>query len=400
MDKAALIEALKDQIADGQLRNVCLALIVLFKDHEDQRLKNWEIEARLQSARFSDLRREERIGATSRGEIQRDYIRLSQNLLSISQDFEEADLEVETARIKEAAKILASPEARVPLASYQEGLGTIYQYDCNRKDQEREFRFGRPKNELRSCHFFCVHGEKQQSHGGLVNRFYLKYLKGFDENWEGRLGRKVILEEAHEIELYKTEIKYKLYEGFDLIPDYLGSEEELTLANLIGQITDRYGYLPPRLAIEIRIRSTSWKKFTPELIKWFSQEYCDEAKLPKGSPDFYFFLSVIYHQPVPVKKSGWANLFRRSEPDIDPNEKLRQTVQQLPGCKILTELNPVTWTDLEIWVTKHLIADSNPQKIARLLKKYFPENRANYDMAVVELRLEEIINEFNLALNK
>lgn len=387
-------------MTDGQLKNVCRTLIVLFKGGENPHLKKWENETRVQSARIANLRHEERIGATPRGEIQRDYAQITKNLFSLLEDFERTHIEIPPTTIKKAAKILASPEAKAPSASHQQGLGVIYQYDADRKEQEREFRFGRPKGDLRSCHFFCVHGEKQQSHGGLVKRFYHKYLRGFDEGREGRLGKKVILEEAPEIELYKTEIKYKLYEAFDLIPDYLGAEEELTLANLLGQIRDRYGYQPPRLSVEIRIRSTSWKQFTPDLIRWFSQEYCNEADLSAPSPNFYFFFSVIYHQPTQTKKKGWKQLFKKSEPETDPNEQLREAVQQLPGCKVLTELNPVSWADLEIWVTRHLIADSNPQKIERLLQKYFPKRLPSYDMAVVELRLEEIINEHNLDKDK
>jgi hypothetical protein len=267
-----------------------------------------------------------------------------------------------------------APEIELPPIS--EVVSHHQAYRCDRTLQNKTFtqiyeRSHEAGEKPQPFYFFLLPGPDPQSHRGLVSRFYEFYLKDPDEP-EVTPRYQVLLTGLKTLEAYQDAIRQKLLEELRLtrllrLPD----EQEMTAA---------YGKLLKRgletVTIEIRVRSSEWKDFTPKLIDWFVNEYCRvaEEKLNVYGPEFYFFLNVIYDD-----KADHEILV----------DTIRGNLPQLRGCYSLAELAPVEKQHILDWIVQHIT--TNGRRKLRLWARYFPENWPQYDMEEVELRLDTMI---------
>ncbi|MCB0837075.1 MAG: hypothetical protein KDE26_03985 [Bacteroidetes bacterium] len=249
-----------------------------------------------------------------------------------------------------------------------ERIEHIRTYFCDRTLQSQEF--AQKLSSESHFYFFAIHGNDPQSHHGLFNRFYHHYLSDPDFPHQ-TLAHKIILRQASSLEAYKAEIRSKLLTHLNL-GRLMRMPAEQQLSTIAKHLRQKQIHT---LAVEFRVRSSYWKTFTPQLVEWFMQEYCQLQEPDVTLPVFYFFISVIYEDKT------------HHEIMID---QIRSMLPKLPGCVILSELMPVTREDIRDWIDNFIT--SNTQRQERLLLKYFPEKRDQFDMAEIELRLDAFIN--------
>lgn len=242
-------------------------------------------------------------------------------------------------------------------------------YRCDRVPQTGVFREAWERRD-QPFHFFLVHGPDPQSHGGLVKRFYQQYLRDRDLP-QTTPYHKLVLNQAYSEAAYRDALRAKLLEALDLTK-LLKLPDEQEMAAVFQRLARRQ---VESVAIDIRVRSSYWKPFTPQLFDWFINTYCQVAEPDPFGPSFYFFLSIIYE----------------TEADhLVLVDQIRAELPKLSPCLLLEELRPVTKADILDWIEAHL--SSNPIRRDRLWTRYFPENRPTYDMAEVELRLDGMID--------
>lgn len=254
----------------------------------------------------------------------------------------------------------------VSLPDMSDFIGHSKAYYCNRTQQD--FEFAQRLGDRHKFHFYVLHGNDPQSHHGLFHRFYEEYLSQTKTGTKA-LRHKINLRESSNIDHYKIGIASKLLKTLNL-PRLMRSPLEKQMTLISDEMVSQH---VETVAIEFRVRSSHWKSFTPELLKWFVEDYC-RVDAGQSSSDFYFFLSIIYE-----KKSDHEILV----------EEIKKLLPSLEGVVILSELLPVEKADIEEWLDEHIT--SNSVRKMYLMHKYFPEDRNTYDMAEVELRLDKII---------
>lgn len=257
----------------------------------------------------------------------------------------------------------------VPTVAYSERVSRVNAYFCNRTQQRGEF-FKIIEGELSPFSFFALHGTDPQSHHGIFRHFYQRFLV---DEWDEAASKsyRVVLNQAESLAKYQAEIRAKMLEQMKM-GKVLLKPDELEMTEAAKRFASK-GI--DTVAVEFRVRSSHWKEFTPELISWFTTEYCEIRESIERAPRFYFFLSIIYENNV----DSMVSL-----------DQIRGLVKQLPNCAVLAELQPVGKTDILDWIDQHITTNSIRKD--RIYTTYFPETRESYDMTEVELRLDTIIN--------
>ncbi|MEM7654782.1 MAG: hypothetical protein AAF399_01530 [Bacteroidota bacterium] len=242
-------------------------------------------------------------------------------------------------------------------------------FECDRTPQHDRFREVWEREE-QPFFFFLLHGDDPQSHHGLIRRFHQLYLLEEDEP---RLTPryKLVLDHLLSEQAYQDAIRSQLFAEMRQVK-LLKLPDEQEMAALYKKLSRKQ---VESVAVEIRVRSSHWKEFTPRLFDWFVNQYCRLKNEAAFGPTFYFFLSIIYD---------------RSADHQILVDRIREELPQLKGCTILEELEPVSTSDIMTWIDQHL--SSNPIRQQQLWKRYFPEDRTTYDMAEVELRLDKMVD--------
>ncbi len=272
--------------------------------------------------------------------------------------------------VKEGQPPSLPTERVIELPDLEEAINRSEVYQCDRTSQGDRFRNEYENNSEGQFHFFAIHGEDPQSHHGLFKRFYYRFLHDFIEP-DLTKEYKVPLPEMNSLEGYQGVIRERLLTTMEMgrvlrKPDL----EEMTE---VGRKLSKLGV--ESVAVEFRVRSSHWKTFIPELIDWFVNTYCQYHGDSDFYPVFYFFVSIIYEN--------------EADHELSLTE-IRSLVPRLPHCHVLTELAPVNKSDVLAWIDEYI--SSNSLRKQRLWNRYFPEDRAQYDMVEVEQRLNTLIN--------
>ncbi len=245
---------------------------------------------------------------------------------------------------------------------------------CDRETQDQRFVEIMPESGALSFAFFGVHGDDPQSHAGLIKRLYRYYLCS-KRRPEESVFAQVQLREAASLAKYQSEIKSKLLTAFQC-GDALFESEADQWRELVDHFQEQR---KKKVVIEFRVRSPHWKEFTPELIRWFIQDYCKPEYLGPNPPRFFFFLSIVYEH--------------RADHQIMLDE-IRRLVMRLPGAEVLEELQPVTQEHIREWIQEYM--DPNPEQREAYLQEICHDRLPRYNMADVELRLNSFINTYSL----
>lgn len=245
---------------------------------------------------------------------------------------------------------------------------------CNREKQDQRFVEIMPETRDLSFAFFGVHGDDPQSHAGLVKRLFRYYLCSKRRPEESAFTQ-VQLREASSLAKYQSEIKAKFLTAFDC-GDALFESEADQWQELLEYFQEQK---KKKVVVEFRVRSPHWKEFTPDLIRWFIQDYCKPEYLGPNAPRFFFFLSIVYED--------------RADHQIMLSE-IRKMVTRLPSAEVLEELRPVTQNHIREWIQEYM--DPNPEQREAYLKEICHDQLPSYDMADIELRLNRFIQTYSL----
>lgn len=262
-------------------------------------------------------------------------------------------------------------QATTTLPDLDDIISRFEAFQCDRTEQSRLFQNqleGSTKGQFR---FFVIHGEDPQSHYGLFSRFYHRYLCEEDEP-ELTPMYKVPLPQMESLEAYQGVIRERLLTAMKM-GRILLKPDELEMTEAGRKLARRE---VENVAVEFRVRSSHWKDFTPQLIEWFVNDYCQYQGDSAFYPVFYFFVSIIYEHNVDHEYA--ATEIRRLLPDLQAH------------CHVLDELMPVSKADILAWIEEYMTR--NAIRRQNLWNRYFPENRDLYDMVEVELRLNTLIN--------
>lgn len=389
MEYREFLEHLHQFLADGHLKPIFeLSRRALQGEEAYQQLY---ADIVLQSARFSMFEQQERTGGIDSRDARTERNQLLAALQGLLEQMTHCQLESwpqQRDELQALVKDYQQGKASLPTRQTQESLGTFYQYACDRVPQQRAFLHTQLQPPA-PCHYFCLHGAEMQSHTGLFYRFFHEYLATPSDGRRASV-QSILLNEAHDEQSYRTELVYKLFRQF--MPQLrMARVEDLPLSKLAQQLMQEgIG----TAVVHFKVRSTYWKPFTTRLMRWFMDEYCASAKLPSGSPRFYFFLSVIYAKGPERKESGgWLSRFRAKPAQQDPFQVIREALKDMSGFVLLKELTPVALSDIDLWLEDHI--EEQPLKRKQLLERFFPDARERYDMAEVEVKLEQIIHEHN-----
>ena len=396
MDFSEFIGQMEEFLAEGREPVVFKCILKLLDDFsEDGDLRDDVI---LQSGRFYSFRRNREAGLIDSRDLQITGNQIRNGLIGILRDLRESEIQFPSKDIDSLYLLIQEakkPDFRnrfhtPPEIQLKRGLGMFDHYMCDRGKQNLQFLHQHSQSYSPFLRFFCMHGEEAQSHHGLFQRFFHKYLTDYRK---GRtIQRTIILDEAHDLDEYKIEIKYKLFEAFGMKQQEVLTAEKMQIP-LLANILHRQEV--GLAAVEFKVRSYSWKPFTHELIQWFTQEYCSEKELPAESPVFYFFLSIIYeeHQVKNVNNKKIFRWKRTKKEVIDPNKAIREAIVKIPDIILLKELNPVTINDIKSWIMEKITQDV--AEINEIIDLYFSERKGTYDMAEVEKIFKKIIKDFN-----
>lgn len=255
-------------------------------------------------------------------------------------------------------------------------LSNHHAFFCDRVGQDQEFlgSFASIQTDT-PFHFYIIHGDDPQSHSGLFKRFFHAYLYSSNEPVASQSFIEII-EEAPSLTHYQALLRSRLLGLFSLQHLYI---QLATDAEQWEAICDRlHQQKAQNIAIEFKVRSSSWKEFTPDLLRWFIQQYCAAAKPPEGMR-FYFFLSIVYEREVD---------------HMILLDQIQKQIKGIPLCTTLSELHPVTIPDVRTWIERHLT--QQPKLRDDLLRRAFPQQRPKYDMSEVEVRLDDLIKQLKM----
>ncbi|MCB0621231.1 MAG: toll/interleukin-1 receptor domain-containing protein [Saprospiraceae bacterium] len=285
---------------------------------------------------------------------------------------------------------------RVPVGNYLE-------YTVDRVPQTTGFdrTIGQEQNRL---HFFCIHGDKPHAHLGMFNRFVYELkggyaainqaLAGADERNLRVADKVVTFSSSDDFETYRKRFITRLFNEFGCEPDAHVPLEEQHLSHLIQKSRDfrRLGK-DDKVAVMFQIESIKWKTFSPNLVDYFINVFCEEGRLPADSPSFYFFVSVIYLEKdcrftsflQRLTKSNWKSKI------IDMLEGGNPRGKNYRWATLLDELNLFERAEVEEWFGRCIDAESSAladQKIQELLG---PND--TYEMDTVIPRLRDFLNQ-------
>lgn len=265
--------------------------------------------------------------------------------------------------------------------SQKVALSKVDRYCCDRADQNSRFKtqFLKSRGSKKFQHY-VIHGEEEQSPFGLFQRFIMEHISTAYERYyhkETQIDKSENLDEA------RINLLTSLFKAVELNPNRY-RVDELNLHTLLQAPTVKDMEC---VAIKFRLYMSEWKLDAPtrELIQWLLKEFCVEAQLFEKSPDFVFFVSVIYDEALP---SG--GFFRRLF-SKNPKEQLINTLEEFPEISLLPELPPVTISDIHKWFDRFT---RDPEEKQRHIAKYF-QQKDNFPMVSVEKKLGRIIEEFN-----
>ena len=269
-------------------------------------------------------------------------------------------------------------------------LGQYLRYLCDRKDQVHEFHI--KFNEALQTNppiFFCtVHGSRKQSHHGLFRRLDYEYF--WNEDQEDWTPSKIVhIDRKSDYKEYQLFLLIKLFKVFG---EHRIPIDQMNLLNFIKIIRKR-GY--KRVAIHFKVKSSRWKPETAKLIKWLVHDFFDCSKVGREIPKIYCFIHVIYDMSDEGPGGFEKYLRYRANPEL----KIRKNIQQVLGglnvfnYVFLSELKPITKSEIEDWLDENLEFDLDKELV---LRKYFPEKSGFFDMELIEAALDQIIEDFNL----
>jgi hypothetical protein len=235
---------------------------------------------------------------------------------------------------------------------------------------------------------FLIHGEEGDAHDSLLERLVATTLSRFAEDiGGGERGAVTRLRtpwpDADDLELARRDLAISLFRDAD--PQYLG--DDLSARELCGALAGR---LQRVVLVHHDLRPMHWRRFTPDLVDWYVNDFWGSVDSSRVDQQFVVFLKLIY----PSRRPGaltqlLGNLTGR--PDgrrIQRELETRLLASSRCACMVFKELQLVTIDDVQEWFSSNGIYESE-QRRRELAEGIFRVAQSRR-MADVEAALEQI----------
>lgn len=305
-------------------------------------------------------------------------------LLSTTQYFDFREIGAGMSQLFGALEL--SPEGLTPFPGFlkprEEHIylnPEIHKHTCDRIPHNDHFI--KSEKPDRKVQFFCIHGCEEQSPFGLSKRFHYQITRqlnalGVISNTQNlhSICDSIEFTDSTKEPLYKSNLIQKVFVFFGLDPDEFAPPMDSNLGDIVKNSPLLKGKSSKDIVtLYLRVIREEWRDFTPEVLQWFIDKFCSETVLPRTSPRFYFFISLIYEE----------------EHDEEDCEKMLTAMEGVSNMITLPELTPVHKKPIIEWMREYKAANTSSERKA-LFTKYFQES-TSYDMEIVETQLDELI---------
>lgn len=246
---------------------------------------------------------------------------------------------------------------------------------CDRVPQNDAFVEASEKLKTEKAHFYYLYGFYKEKHKSLFDRFAI----GFVEGGSKVINIEVPIPYSGKMDVFKIGFIKEFCKKFEI---KVNDHEELEKKSLqwICKNSVPIQGLEKNDYVCVFISMSEWDwdpTMTPELTRWFINEYC-KPELSDESPNFLFFFSVSY------------------ETDDSPVEQeVRQMVEEGENVVGLPELEKVGFRDIARWFSRFNFIKTADGKDAASIRDANFDRRESYHMDKIETDLTRIIDEFN-----
>jgi serine/threonine protein kinase len=271
--------------------------------------------------------------------------------------------------------------------------GRLVSKTCDRLSQVNEFDSFLRRTRAASPgvpQIYLLPGDEGDAHDSLVERLihttlsrFAEEIGGFERGSVGRL--RTPWPDSDDLESAKRDLTIALLRESD--PSYLG--DDLSSQSLVNALGKR-----PQSVIVLHhdLRARHLKRFTPDLVEWYANEYWGALQKARPGQQFVVFLKLIY----PPRKQFNIGALLGLAPDGRRMYRDLQERLTRPGlrsaCLVFKELQPLTIDDVSEWFSSNGIVESERRRM-ELAQSIF-QGHEQRNMAHVEAALEEIHRKF------
>lgn len=336
----------------------------------------------------------------------------------LEKDIEEVELqrnEIEQRiRALKATLGASGPELLVSTDSSRWDKGPFIVYNCNRSDQDKEFNdYFRDcvKFRARYPQIYIIHGESEECHSSLTQRFYLKRIqaharflakrdaqRAYVPVWNIKGPGKEWPDKDRLVEQRLTRLLTLLFDEYD--PNYL-IEHDCSAKSFRELLLTLPHFV---IVIEHDLLAETWDDNTKKVISEYLK-FWDDVKGDAHIPQIVVFLNIMY----PTIRGGntlmpWRRLKRQRQESINLSiEGALKRIGSVPGrnlltnptaksspCMMLPRLSRVRKKDLEDWFNYYKIGNKTyrDEKCKKVFRRDVPEH-----MSVVEETLVQVYEE-------
>jgi len=264
------------------------------------------------------------------------------------------------------------------------GNKVVRSFTCDRKDHRENFEAYREGHRTSQRKFFVhvVPGEKVQSPHALFKNISHTVLASEGSDQVSQV-EKLVLEPSQELERTKNQL-------LALIFSKLGSGQARGEADFSAEQLAKCPVALGKdsLAVEIQVRTTAWKDFLPELMRWFAQDFLRSSEPRLEGCAFHFFFNIEFEKD---EGKGFLGLFSKS-----PKKKILASLIDLAKrhreLHLMDELPPVKRPDVLYWLEDAVGEARANQLLEAYIDKKFP-GQSEYEMIKLLGILDEIITQ-------
>lgn len=274
---------------------------------------------------------------------------------------------------------------------------SYHSFTCDRSKQMKDFDINLRKRQTHHKHFFYLYGLEMQSHEGIFKRIAY-HLDGLLYDYiNPSSGQKIKTEKIevssidwdNDFEAYQRNVLRKLFRAFGLEPNLESSLIDKKLSYLLQKSPEAQGLgAQDYICVFMNIHESDWDaELTPEMVRWFINEFCS-CDLPQDCPELLFFFGIVYYED---------------------NEKVANEVKALVKVSELViplpELGMVTAADFKNWFIEYKKYFPRTRDRKNLIKQHLKnledyKEEEGYFMEDIEVELSKIIDKINKELVK
>jgi hypothetical protein len=271
--------------------------------------------------------------------------------------------------------------------------GRLVSKTCNRWAQVNEFDSFLRTSRISSPglpQLYLLPGEEGDAHDSLLERLVHTTLSRFAEEIggleRGTVGRlRTPWPDSDDLESARRDLSIALMRESD--PSYLG--DDLSCQALVNSL----GRKPHGVIVMHHdLRARHLKRFTPDLVDWYANEYWGSLQKSRPGQQFIVFLKLIYPARRPFNLGAMLGL-------VPDGRRMHRAIQERltrsglrSACLVFRELQPLTMDDVSEWFSTNGIIESDRRRL-ELAQSIF-EGHPQRNMAHVEAALEEIHRNF------